>query len=47
MDQVQEDKLKELYRQYGEAAIKFEYFQKLCAGIRGKILEILNGQIKP
>ena len=44
MDQAQEDKLKELYRQYGEIVIKLEYFQGRYMEIKNQILKILNGQ---
>ncbi len=46
MDQVQDAELKELYRQYGETAIKLEYFQNKFAEIKNKILQKLDSQNK-
>ena len=42
MGQVQEDELKELYRQYGETVIKLEYFQAKCMEIKKRIAQLVN-----
>jgi hypothetical protein len=41
MAQPQDDKLNELYRQYGEIVIKLEYFQARLTELRNKIAQAL------
>jgi len=46
MDQVQEDKLKELYGKFGEVVLKLEYFQAKYMELKNQILAATQGNPK-
>lgn len=46
MDQVAEDKLKELYGQFGEVVLKLEFYQARYNDLKTKIMQALEGKPK-
>ena len=46
MGQVQEDELKTLYAEYGEAMLKLEFYQNKCIELKNKILVAIQGKAK-